>query len=456
MRGATSSSRHKSESPAGWTVPTNAASIVASDTPGSPGTGNSLTIVGGQIDNHGVLLGGSSVIQLYYIDHCAFQFNGTDWYGPITSGGTGALPLTSPLPTTSLSNSSLSAGQPSGTVVGTLSTTTGLPSGTIGTGAYTWTYTLTGAGSGNFAISGSNLQTAIANLSGGPYSFTVRATNAAVSGGAFFTLSVTIAIGTGFVATPIDGTYALTFDEEFNGSAYDSNVWWNQLNTTWYNANSGTTPANVTVSGSAAILALTLRTPGNFTSYDGVLMFTKTAVADGNAGNWYIEARCRLPAPNNTGFWPAFWLNHFPDGTFPEVDINEWYGNQPNNLPATYHDPGGIAVGGSPDVGLGNLGNSYHVYGFLWTPSVLTWYVDGVVFFTMNNGANGASISTGPYQCLLQINANGFDPANTMSATTNLPGLFKVDYVHVYQKGAVAITPQANYGGAGSTAGPTS
>lgn len=455
MRAAVSSSRHRSESPAGWTVPTNGPSIVASNTPGSPGTSNILTIIGGQIYNNGVLLGGGGVIQLYYIDHCAFQYNGVDWYGPITSTSTGVPPLTSPLPISSLNNSSLAASQPSGTIVGTLSTTTGLPNGTIDTGAYTWTYTLSGAGS-NFIISGSSLESGVANLSGGPYSFTVLASNAAVSSGATFSLPVTITVGSGSVATPIDGTYALIFDEEFNGTTVDSSMWWNQTDPTWYSSTAGITAANVSVAGSAVTCALTLRTPGNYTSYDGVLMFTKDAAADGSAGNWYAEARCRLPAANNTGFWPAWWFNHYPDGTFPEIDCNEWYGYQPNNLPATYHDPNNNQFGVSPNVGLGNLGNGYHVYGFLWTPTVLRWYIDGVQYASVNNGASGIVISTGPYQCLLQINANGFDSANVMSGTTNLPGLFKVDYIHIYQKGASGITPQTNYGGPGSTAGPTS
>lgn len=84
--------RRQVESPNGTDVLTVGPVINASPVPGSPGSGNTLAISSsGQITLHGAVLGGSSVIELYYTNHTAYQQNSAgSWFGPITSSGTGA------------------------------------------------------------------------------------------------------------------------------------------------------------------------------------------------------------------------------------------------------------------------------------------------------------------------------------------------------------------------------
>lgn len=79
------------EAPSGTDVPTVGPTINASPTPGSPGTGNILSISSGaQILLNGALLGGSAVTELYYTNHTAYQLGSGSWFGPITASSVGS------------------------------------------------------------------------------------------------------------------------------------------------------------------------------------------------------------------------------------------------------------------------------------------------------------------------------------------------------------------------------
>ena len=97
---------------AGTTVPPST-NINASPTPGSAGSGNILSVVGGVIYLNGSSLGGANVTELYYTgaapgangatSHTAYQMNNAgNWYGPITASSTGTQ-VSTPVPS-SVSN----------------------------------------------------------------------------------------------------------------------------------------------------------------------------------------------------------------------------------------------------------------------------------------------------------------------------------------------------------------
>jgi hypothetical protein len=80
------------ESPSGTKVTTVGPTINASPTPGSPGSGNVLAITSGaQITCNGVVFAQTSgVVELYYLNHTAYQKNSAgNWYGPITATSSG-------------------------------------------------------------------------------------------------------------------------------------------------------------------------------------------------------------------------------------------------------------------------------------------------------------------------------------------------------------------------------
>jgi Glycosyl hydrolase family 71 len=186
------------ESPAGTDITTVGPTINAAPVPGTPGNGNLLAITaGGQISLNGVVPSAfsatSNVVELFYIDHTAWQKNSAgNWYGPIIASSSGTA-RTSPLPVISLSNSSLAANSPLGTVVGALSVKTGRASGDSEIGAYDWTFALSGTDAAKFAIDGNSIKTALANLASGNYSITVTASNPNVIGGPY-TLPITVAV----------------------------------------------------------------------------------------------------------------------------------------------------------------------------------------------------------------------------------------------------------------------
>lgn len=100
---SSANSRHRpAESAAGTDVTyIGGPGINASPTPGVAGNGNVLTITAGaQIALNGTVLGGSSVVELYYTNHTAYQMNSSNaWFGPITASSTGSA-VADPRPST--------------------------------------------------------------------------------------------------------------------------------------------------------------------------------------------------------------------------------------------------------------------------------------------------------------------------------------------------------------------
>jgi beta-glucanase (GH16 family) len=105
---------------------------------------------------------------------------------------------------------------------------------------------------------------------------------------------------------PIPGSWTLTFQDEFDGSALDGNKW--RLGQHWSGmaGSGGIDPANISVSSGKLRLESDQRT----TPYGG----TNYSYATGEVSTFrqfrqaygYFEARVKNPAV--TGLWPAFWL----------------------------------------------------------------------------------------------------------------------------------------------------
>jgi beta-glucanase (GH16 family) len=94
----------------------------------------------------------------------------------------------------------------------------------------------------------------------------------------------------------------------------------------------------------------------------------------------YFEMRAELPA-NDGGAWPAFWLAPADGSWPPELDAMEQLSGSPNLIYTTQHSGAG---GVNTAVGSANYipnAAGFHTYGVLWTPTQLTWYVDGIEVF---------------------------------------------------------------------------
>ena len=252
---------------------------------------------------------------------------------------------------------------------------------------------------------------------------------------------------------PINSSYKLVFDDEFNGQSIDTSKW-NVLSTGSIGGGYSQdqfTPSNVTISGGDLDLSVTKgSTSGR--PYSAGFVYTKQSWSYG-----YFEERAEMPASAD-GLWPAFWMNNA--GNFPEIDIFEWLGNTPNTQWTTYHPSNDASLTGGAGLGSTSVGPNFsagfHTYGMWWQPNSITWYIDGVQVFQLTQGEvfNGHTVDiTGTAMNLILNNSVGGWNNNTVDSSTVFPANYSVDWVHVYSNNpnAVAVTPEPGYTGGGGT-----
>lgn len=156
----------------------------------------------------------------------------------------------------------------------------------------------------------------------------------------------------------------------------------------------------------------------------------------------YFEMRANLPA-DTPGAWPAFWLVPADGSWPPELDVMEARGADASQVFVTAHsNVGGQHTSvGSAVLNPGGTADGYHTYGVLWTPTELTWYVDGTAAYSAPTPAD----MNKPMYMIVNLAVGGFGGDPTDWGSTAM----KVDYVHAYalagQPGAAgpAAAPQA-------------
>ena len=260
-------------------------------------------------------------------------------------------------------------------------------------------------------------------------------------------------------SSPVDGSYALVFDEEFNGSSLDHTKW----NENWFGTEGEVTaptglwpytlaaadPAQITISG--GFLALT--TISNPITISGTTYAYRSGHIDSNPnasvaspgfsvkptpGNpVYLEARIYIPpaSGSNVANWPSFWTGGLSWPADGEIDIAEALNDGTGNsgMTANYHASG---VDHSSGV-LANRYSGWHIFAVLWTTSSVTYYYDGVQVKQYTTG-----IASSLNYLILDNNMH------VGAAGPNLvPASVLIDYVHAYLKGGSPVTPQTNYGG---------
>ena len=244
------------------------------------------------------------------------------------------------------------------------------------------------------------------------------------------------------MSIPVDSSWTLTFDEEFNGNSLDKNVWGDN----WLGADGAITkpinsqelgaydPAQVSVSGGnlrlSAIDSPVTVNGINYQYRSGIVQTHDSF----NQTYGYFEAKLYLEGSNGKiDNWPAFWLDgeNWPEDG--ELDVMEGLGGT-----AAYHFH---SPSGGPGKGVSGDYTGWHIFGAQWEPGKVSFYYDNVLVGEITSG-----ITDSPMYLILNLGIG-------INSIKDVPSEMLVDWVHAYSidPDASAVTPQAGYEGPGGT-----
>ncbi len=230
-------------------------------------------------------------------------------------------------------------------------------------------------------------------------------------------------------------------DDEFSGATLDTHhwstcYWWST--TTCTNGSTheleGYVPANASV-GTGALHLVADRKP---TFVDGKLYSYSSGMISGARGNralfsfkyGYVEARARVPA--GIGLWSALWMLPADRTTLPEIDIFEVVGEQPGVDAQHVHwrDAGGNEQQLGNNASGTDLSSGWHVYGLLWEPDAISWYVDGARTWTVRRAG---AVPQVPMYVIADLAVGGYF-THAPDTTTPFPSELRFDYLRVWQR----------------------
>jgi beta-glucanase (GH16 family) len=165
----------------------------------------------------------------------------------------------------------------------------------------------------------------------------------------------------------------------------------------------------------------------------------------------YFEMRAQVSGTRGTN--SAFWLLPRSGAWPPEIDVAEVLGRDPRTDVITNHTAASrtTAYRTTATTG-GDLSHGFHTYGLMWTPTTMTFYLDGAVKYTTPTQADEHQ----PMYILATLGVGGSWAGNPSPANFNAE--MKIDYVRAYSNDpyATAVEPQpgwtSEHGAAAATA----
>lgn len=177
----------------------------------------------------------------------------------------------------------------------------------------------------------------------------------------------------------------------------------------------------------------------------------------------YVEIRAKVPFKK--GVWPSFWTSS--SGALGDVDYVKQYGYSTEidifevfssvdtlapNIHKWYsggdHTMWAVQEGNSNEwykFESSDISDEYHTYGFEWSSTKITMYIDGKDYYTyditknFDNGASGMGGFEAPiyliFNCHLFTPSSSYLPYNGAEVhAPTLPAEYAIDWVRLYQK----------------------
>lgn len=142
-----------------------------------------------------------------------------------------------------------------------------------------------------------------------------------------------------------------------------------------------------------------------------------------------VEMKAKLPG--GQGVFPAFWMMPNEDNTWlPEIDILEMLGHKLEEIWMVVHwlDEDGRLTNVSAIYEGVDYTKGFHTFGLEWTPTSISWLIDGVERFRTNK-----FIPDMEMYLYLNTAIGGVWPGSP-DETTLFPQFFEVDYLKVYRR----------------------
>jgi hypothetical protein len=174
--------------------------------------------------------------------------------------------------------------------------------------------------------------------------------------------------------------------------------------------------------------------------------YTSVRLVSKGRGDWLygrIEVRAKIPA--GVGTWPAIWM--LPTGQaygiWPrsgEIDIMEHVGFDMGTVHGSLYSLAHNWITETPQTGstfIADVDTAFHDYAIEWTPTGISFEVDGNVYFSAANPGTGWQEwpFDQPFHLILNVAVGGFWGGQQGIDPDIWPARMEVDYVRVYDLG---------------------
>ncbi|HXC35661.1 MAG TPA: glycoside hydrolase family 16 protein [Candidatus Acidoferrales bacterium] len=264
-----------------------------------------------------------------------------------------------------------------------------------------------------------------------------------VSGAIWPFVALTVILTIGLAQNQARAGWNLVWDDEFNGTAIDTNRWtfetgnhggWGNNELEFYTDR----PNNACVSD--GVLHIVAR----HESTNGCAFTSARMKSEGLFAQKYGRFEFRAKFPQGKGYWPALWLmpQNSVYGGWPacgEIDIVENKGDYPAVVQGTIHYSGPDGMHRqSTDLytfAPGNGADKFHNYTLEWSTNSISWFVDNQLYEMQTNwstaGAPYPAPFDQPFYIIMNLAIGGIYDGDP-DTNTAFPGEMQVDYVRVY------------------------